>query len=116
MAMMTGKPFMKLILSFSADRPFISCCSKSRRLSKQGNTSTFSDRFQYGSDAHRLPRCTTLRWPAFCIQHLGDLPIAGQRSPFASHATPPVPAEIDIAGLRRADRLRGLIHEYRMVA
>ncbi len=41
-----------------------------------------------------------------------------QRSPVASGAdpTPPIPADVDIARLRRADRVGGLIHECWMVA
>lgn len=38
-----------------------------------------------------------------------------QRPPSASNVTPPVRGDVDLAGLRRADRLAGLIHEYRMV-
>ena len=39
-----------------------------------------------------------------------------QRPPADSDATPPTIGEVDAARLRRADRLGGLIHEYRMVA
>jgi putative transposase len=40
----------------------------------------------------------------------------GQRPPARSDATPSTISDIDAARLRRADRLGGLIHEYRMVA
>jgi len=40
----------------------------------------------------------------------------GQRPPARSDATPPTVGDVDAARLRRADRLGGLIHEYRMVA
>ena len=39
-----------------------------------------------------------------------------QRPPAASDVTPPTISDVDIARLRRTDRLGGLIHEYRMVA
>jgi transposase InsO family protein len=39
-----------------------------------------------------------------------------QRPPADSDATPPTIGDVDAARLRRADRLGGLIHEYRMVA
>ena len=39
-----------------------------------------------------------------------------QRPPTSSDATPPTIGDVDAARLRRADRLGGLIHEYRMVA
>jgi putative transposase len=39
-----------------------------------------------------------------------------QRSPADSDATPPTIGDVDAARLRRADRLGGLLHEYRMVA
>jgi putative transposase len=39
-----------------------------------------------------------------------------QRPPTASDASPPAIGDIDAARLRRADRLGGIIHEYRMVA
>jgi putative transposase len=39
-----------------------------------------------------------------------------QRPPADSDATPPTIADVDAARLRKADRLGGLIHEYRMVA
>ena len=39
-----------------------------------------------------------------------------QRPPAAPDVTLPTIGDVDIAGLRRADRLGGLIHEYRMVA
>jgi putative transposase len=40
----------------------------------------------------------------------------GQRSPAEPDTNPAVLAEVDLARLRRTDRLSGLIHEYRMVA
>jgi putative transposase len=40
----------------------------------------------------------------------------GQRPPARSDATPPTISDVDAARLRRAARLGGLIHEYRMVA
>jgi hypothetical protein len=40
----------------------------------------------------------------------------GQRSPSAPDSTPLVAGDIDRARLRRADRMGGLIHEYRIVA
>jgi putative transposase len=40
----------------------------------------------------------------------------GQRPPARSDATPSTISDVDAARLRRADRLDGLIHEYRMVA
>jgi len=40
----------------------------------------------------------------------------GQRPPARSEATPSTISDVDAARLRRADRLGGLIHEYRMVA
>jgi transposase InsO family protein len=40
----------------------------------------------------------------------------GQHSPSAPDAPPPLIGDIDAAGLRRTDRLGGLIHEYRMAA
>jgi len=40
----------------------------------------------------------------------------GQRPSADSDATPSTISDVDAAGLRRADRLGGLIHEYRMVA
>jgi putative transposase len=40
----------------------------------------------------------------------------GQRPPARSEATPSTMSDADAARLRRADRLGGLIHEYRMVA
>ena len=39
-----------------------------------------------------------------------------QRPPAGSDATPPTIGNVDTASLRRADRLGGLIREYRMVA
>jgi hypothetical protein len=39
-----------------------------------------------------------------------------QRSPSALDSTPEHTRDPDLAGLRRTDRLGGLIHEYRMVA
>jgi transposase InsO family protein len=39
-----------------------------------------------------------------------------QRSPSASGATPALSTDVDPAKLRKADRLGGVIHEYRMVA
>jgi transposase InsO family protein len=39
-----------------------------------------------------------------------------QRSPSASGATPPLSTDVDPAKLRKANRLGGVIHEYRMVA
>ncbi|MGH9106115.1 MAG: integrase core domain-containing protein [Acidimicrobiales bacterium] len=39
-----------------------------------------------------------------------------QRPPAASNAAPPIVGDVAAARLRRADRLGGLIHEYRMVA
>jgi putative transposase len=39
-----------------------------------------------------------------------------QRSPADSDVTPPTIGDVDAARLRRADRLGGLLHEYRMVA
>jgi putative transposase len=39
-----------------------------------------------------------------------------QRPPTGSDATPPTIGDVDTARLRRADRLGGLIHGYRMVA
>ena len=39
-----------------------------------------------------------------------------QRPPAASDVTPPTIGDVDIARLRRANRLGGLTHEYRMVA
>jgi putative transposase len=39
-----------------------------------------------------------------------------QRLPTSSDAAPPTIGDVDAARLRRADRLGGLIHEYRMVA
>jgi putative transposase len=39
-----------------------------------------------------------------------------ERPPTGSDATPPTIGDVDTARLRRADRLGGLIHEYRMVA
>ncbi len=39
-----------------------------------------------------------------------------QRPPADRDVTPPAIGDVDAAILRRADRLGGLIHEYRMVA
>jgi transposase InsO family protein len=39
-----------------------------------------------------------------------------QRPPSAPDVTPPTIGDVDIARIRRADRLGGIIHEYRMVA
>jgi len=39
-----------------------------------------------------------------------------QRPPAAPDVTPPAIGDVDLARLRRADRLGGLIHEYRMVS
>ncbi len=39
-----------------------------------------------------------------------------QRPPAAPDVTPPTIGDVDVARIRRADRLGGLIHEYRMVA
>ncbi len=39
-----------------------------------------------------------------------------QRSPSAPYSTPAHIGDVDLATLRRTDRLAGLIHEYRMVA
>jgi putative transposase len=43
-------------------------------------------------------------------------PSLSQRPPARSEATPPTIGDADAARLRRADRLDGLTHEYRMVA
>ncbi len=43
-------------------------------------------------------------------------PSLGQRSPSGPDTTPLVTGDIGRARLRRADRMGGLIHEYRMVA
>ena len=40
----------------------------------------------------------------------------GQRAPSAPDTTPTFTGDVDLAMLGRADRLGGLIHEYRLVA
>lgn len=51
----------------------------------------------------------------YCHSHRPHRSLS-QRPPAVCHATPPTIGEVDPARLRRANRLGGLIHEYRMVA